>query len=57
MTGSVGRMASIDDLNTGRGVFVDDCRSLWWIFEIGKDGSKEQDYFSSRDSGKKNRIL
>ena len=33
MTDTVGRVTSIDDLNTCLVVFVDDCRSLWWRFE------------------------
>ena len=41
MTGTVGRMTSIDDLDTRLVVFIDDCRSLWWVPEIFKDGSKE----------------
>ena len=52
MTGSVRRMTSIDNFDTGLVVFVDHGRSLWWVLEVSKDGPKEQDYFSSRDSGK-----
>ena len=55
VTSSVCRMTSIGDLNTGLVVFVDYSRSLWRVLEVSKNRLNEQDYFSSKDSGK-NRI-
>ena len=53
VTGSDGRGRSVDYFNTGLVVLVDYYRSLWWILEISKNRPKEQNYVSSRYSGKK----